>query len=894
MNNRIFKHFKHQFQRAVATCALVVAVFSFSIEAKAQLSSNPDKFLGNITTSYNVDYGNEPFYTLWNQITCENESKWGSIEGNSRGSFNWGCDNAYNYAKRHNFPFKFHCLIWGAQYPNWLNNLSTQEQYKAIEEWFDAIKQRYPDLPMIDVVNEAVAGHQPAPYKNALGGDGKTGFDWIIKAFEMAHERWPDAILIYNDYNTFQWQRQEFIDLCKVLRDSGAPIDAYGCQSHDLTDMSLSNFKTAMTEIQNELKMPMYSTEYDIGTTDDALQLQRYQEQIPYMWESDYCAGVTIWGYIYGRTWTTDGNSGLIRNGVDRPAMTWLREYMQSDAAKNAKSPFPGMVKEASVYVKCASLNLIKGETENISIRARLKTKTIDHIDLYVNNQLLTTFTSEPYAIDYVPENSGRYDVKAVVVATDGSQYERYSGFNAFNPRVPFKGEIELPGTLEAENFDSGAESIAYHDSDNKDEGGTNYRNDCPGVDIVTGNGSYALGYTSSGEWLEYTINVKEAGVYSYEASVSSGVTNSSFNLELSTAEGQVKLTNNIAVPCVQSNNWDNYRVVHGRLLVPLEAGTQILRINITGSSCNIDKIVFNHIDVDENIDISLTANPDPAIVNESTMLKVTASSPTSDIANVKIYVNDVLTKTLTAEPFEYSRTFTTKGITNISAIATDAQGRQSKIASLPLMVNNKRQAYKGIIALPGTIQAEDFDKGGEDFTFHDSDTQDEGGANYRNDNEGVDIITCNSGYGIGYTAQNEWLEYTVNVTKPGKYLYDAVVSSGLSGSGFSINLSKNGTLTNLCRVSVPQTGNSSWDTYRTVSGTVGDLEAGEQVIRFTITGAYCNIDNVTFKLDPTSIEMITDNEKRNTGDIYNLYGIKVGENYKGVVIKNGKKYVNK
>ena len=297
---------------------------------------------------------------------------------------------------------------------------------------------------------------------------------------------------------------------------------------------------------------------------------------------------------------------------------------------------------------------------------------------------------------------------------------------------------------------------------------------------------------------------------------------------------------------------------------------------------------------MDENIDISLTANPDPAIVNESTMLKVTASSPTSDIANVKIYVNDVLTKTLTAEPFEYSRTFTTKGITNISAIATDAQGRQSKIASLPLMVNNKRQAYKGIIALPGTIQAEDFDKGGEDFTFHDSDTQDEGGANYRNDNEGVDIITCNSGYGIGYTAQNEWLEYTVNVTKPGKYLYDAVVSSGLSGSGFSINLSKNGTLTNLCRVSVPQTGNSSWDTYRTVSGTVGDLEAGEQVIRFTITGAYCNIDNVTFKLDPTGIEMITDNEKRNTGDIYNLYGIKVGENYKGVVIKNGKKYVNK
>ena len=260
------------------TCLLVNQV-------QAQLSSNPDKFLGNITTSYNVDYGAEKFYTLWNQITPENESKWGSVEGSRRGSFNWsGCDNAYNYAKKYGFPFKFHCLVWGAQYPSWMDNLSTSEQLKAIEEWMDAAQKRYPDLPMIDVVNEAVAGHQPAPYRAALGGEGKTGYDWIIKAFEMAHERWPDAILIYNDYNTFQWNTDQFIDLVRTLRDAGAPIDAYGCQSHDLTDCSLSNFKSAMNKLQTALKMPMYSSEYDIGTSDDALQLQRYKEQIPVTW----------------------------------------------------------------------------------------------------------------------------------------------------------------------------------------------------------------------------------------------------------------------------------------------------------------------------------------------------------------------------------------------------------------------------------------------------------------------------------------------------------------------------------------------------------------------------------------------------------------------------------
>ena len=75
-----------------------------SLSAGAQLSSNPDKFLGNITTGYNVDYGSEKFYTLWNQITPENETKWDAIEGGGRGNFNFGgADRAANYAKQHNF-----------------------------------------------------------------------------------------------------------------------------------------------------------------------------------------------------------------------------------------------------------------------------------------------------------------------------------------------------------------------------------------------------------------------------------------------------------------------------------------------------------------------------------------------------------------------------------------------------------------------------------------------------------------------------------------------------------------------------------------------------------------------------------------------------------------------
>ena len=877
------------------TILLFFATGLLSVSAHAQLSTNPDKFLGNITTSYQVDYGKEPFYTLWNQITPENESKWDACEP-QRGRFTFGsADNAFNYAKDHGFTYKFHTLIWGGQYPSWMNNLSTAEQTVAIEEWFDGVKAHYPDMPMFDVVNEAIAGHNPAPYKNALGGDGVTGYDWIIKAFEMAHERWPDAILIYNDYNTFRWQKDQFIDLVKTLRDAGAPIDAYGCQSHDLTDMPFDEFKSACDELQRELKMPMYSTEYDIGTTDDALQEQQYKDQIPYMWEKDYCAGITLWGYIYGHTWTTDGNSGIIKeDGTDRPAMTWLRQYMKSDAAKNAKSPFPGMVKESSTYVRCWPLKASINDPVTVSGKSRLKTKTISRIDVYINDVLYQSYNTNTFEFVYTPETKGRYNVKTVVTATDGSTYERMSGFTVYPPRAPYNGVTELPGTLEAEDFDQGAEGISYHDSDNQDEGKVNYRSDegC-GVDIVRGNGSYAIGYTNNGEWLEYTVNVKEAGVYEYDAMVSSGANNSSFSLSLNENGSLVPLTNSLVVPCLQSNNWDIYSTLHGRLLVPLEAGQHIFRINITGSSCNIDKLVFTHVDVDDNINIDVTSDPNPGVISENVTVQVAASSPTASIAKVELYKDNVLLTTLTSQPFDYSFVPNQKGTFKFSAVAQDNNGKRSRIADYELMVNNRRIPYNGTATLPGMIEAEDFDTGGEGFTFHDSDSEDEGGVHYRSDNEGVDIVTGNNSYALGYTASGEWTEYTVNVTKAGLYNYEAYASSGLDGSGFSIALVKNGTLVPLAKVNVPKTGDSNWNNYKSLMGTfTNEIPEGQQIIRITIEGGYCNIDKVLF-YHTSGIEQLT-NDENDSAPTYNIMGVKVNNNYKGIIIKNGKKMIRR
>ena len=568
----------------------------FFSTASAQLSSNPDKFLGNITTGWPGDMDTDGFIfsEYWNQVTHENGTKWGTVEG-TRGKYNWGpADVAFNYAKEHGFPFKFHTLVWGSQFPNWIKNLTPEERYDAIVNWMDAAKEHYPDLPMIDVVNEAVSGHQADTplIKEALGGDGKTGYDWIIKAFEMAHERWPDAILIYNDFNTFQWDTDKFIDLVKTIRDAGAPIDAYGCQSHDLGGCSANTLKASMKKIQDALQMPMYVTEYDISNENDNSQLKDYKAQIPLLWEADYCAGVTLWGWIYGKTWSLAQYSGLIKDKKERPALEWLREYMQTDAAKNAKSPFPGMVKEASVYVKPAAISVEKGVTLPITVNASLKTKTIDHIDLYVNDKLISTLKKAPYEAEFTPVDEGKYTIKAIVTATDGTQYERFSGIKAYPARSPYNGEKEVPGIIEAEDFDSGAEGMSFHDSDNVNEGDIkDYRSDAGGVDFVKGNNGCVIGYTAAGEWLEYSINVKESGDYRYEATVSCGSPDGSAFTVGVVKDGKYVELSKVTVPQTDNNMWSNYKVLSGEFSAPLEAGKQILRITIDKPYVNLDKI---------------------------------------------------------------------------------------------------------------------------------------------------------------------------------------------------------------------------------------------------------------------------------------------------------------
>ena len=859
-------------------CYVTMLACLSPMKVNAQLSSNPDKFLGNITTRYQMDAGGgvDPYYKLWNQVTPENESKWGSVEG-TRGSFNWGCDTPFNYAKKYGFTYKFHAFVWGAQYPNWFtSSLSISERYKAIVTWFDAVKKKYPELPMIDVVNEAVGMHQQGNplMKESLGGGGKTGYDWLIRAFEMAYERYPDAILIYNDFNTFQHDTNSYLELVRTLRDFGAPIDAYGNQSHDVNDISVDKLKSSMKTLNDGLKMPMYITELDIDIADDNKQKKQYEDIFPIMWEAEQCAGVTIWGYIHGATWVS--NSGIIKNGKDRPAMTWLREYMQSDAAKNAKSPFPGMKKEASVYIRPADMNVAKGDKLPIKLRASMATKTIEKIDLYVGEELIATLTEAPYLTEYaVPADAeaGWKDLKAVITATDGSTYERYSRFNVLNStelREPFNGTpVELPGTINVTEFDKGAQTVSYNKASRT-----------------------ATSSMQSDGWMEYTVDVKEDGIYSFDAEVASTSSSGVFHLAEYSLDGLQYLSDFIAVP--KTGSTTDFQVMHNVIQKPLTAGRHRICLNIDKGGFYIKSLTFNKEEKDESISIGFGDSPVEILGGEKATITVDASSNTSTINNVKVYINNLLVATLTEAPYTVEYEPTGNGKVTVMAIATDAEGR-SNSASYTMKVTAKREPFTAgkPATLPGTLQTEYYDKGGEGAAYHDNDAQNQGDANYRA-SEGVDIVNGNGGRALGYTSTGEWVEYTIDVQEAGNYSFKATVSSGVNNSGFSINLNKNGKITKLADIRVPQTGSNSWDTYRVVEGTLSQpLEAGEQILRITITSSNCNIDKIQFTNTATGIIDINNDAASQQGS-YDLFGRKVNDSYKGIIIQNGKKIINK
>jgi endo-1,4-beta-xylanase len=292
------------------------------------IAEGASKFLGNISTATPPSN----FLNYWNQVTLENNGKWVNVEG-SRDNMQWGnISGAYNYCRQNKIPFKHHCFVWKEQAPSWITSLSNADIKAEVEEWIRLFGEKFPETEYIDVVNES-REKSPA-WKTALGGDGATGCDWIVWAFETARKYCPKAKLLINEYyceKSLEYVTQ-YLKIINVLKAKNL-IDGVGLQTHD--SETKEGYKTGvLKKCLDSLAtsgVDLYSTEFDLSGNDTE-QLNYYKNIFPIIWEHPAIKGVTLWGWT--DSWllqlSPPKDARLIINGQERPALKWLREYVAS------------------------------------------------------------------------------------------------------------------------------------------------------------------------------------------------------------------------------------------------------------------------------------------------------------------------------------------------------------------------------------------------------------------------------------------------------------------------------------------------------------------------------------------------------------------------------------
>lgn len=143
-------------------------------------------------------------------------------------------------------------------------------------------------------------------------------------------------------------------------------------------------------------------------------------------------------------------------------------------------------------------------------------------------------------------------------------------------------------------------------------------------------------------------------------------------------------------------------------------------------------------------------------------------------------------------------------------------------------------------------LQAEDFNNGGEGVAYHDTAAKKEGGFSRQGAVDGGKREGA-EGERIGWTANGEWLNYTVRV-QGGVYDIDVRFSSGAKSVGnLELLMTDGAGFTSLGVFGLNNTGGwAKWAT-KTIKGI--NIPGGDQVLRLHFMGGNTDIDYLDFRL---------------------------------------------
>jgi endoglucanase len=197
----------------------------------------------------------------------------------------------------------------------------------------------------------------------------------------------------------------------------------------------------------------------------------------------------------------------------------------------------------------------------------------------------------------------------------------------------------------------------------------------------------------------------------------------------------------------------------------------------------------------------------------------------------------------------------------------TDAMFRQ--------VYSNETKPYK-VQNIPGIVYAVQYDMGVAGAAYSDKDianyqvstgnfTAWNNGWQFRND--GVDIEKCNDninnlGYNIGWTENDEWLKYTVDVATDAVYDINMRIASGIGSS--KIHFKMNGsTITNV--INIPNTG--GWGDWQTLTIPDVILSAADNELELYIDSKGVNISSFQFIQKGSTTTLATAFLSANTSD---------------------------
>ena len=176
--------------------------------------------------------------------------------------------------------------------------------------------------------------------------------------------------------------------------------------------------------------------------------------------------------------------------------------------------------------------------------------------------------------------------------------------------------------------------------------------------------------------------------------------------------------------------------------------------------------------------------------------------------------------------------------------------------------------------SIPGTIEAENYNKGGAGKAYMDLSEGNEGGK-FRKDD--VDVYQPNMGIAVGHCQKTEWLKYTVKVEADGDYEISANVA-GENGTGSFVLYMDSVRIGD----EIKNDGKGK-DAYSVVSGGKATLKKGEHELKLEIMNNWIDIDYIEFKAakDTASDAIVKARfesvEAESNFSVYNMQGVKLG-----------------